>query len=229
MNSMIADGLAPCAPIVAKKVPALMQRVQHPDALDDFRKRTAAKDYEAATKRGSLILWTLSIVEVLELATGFGPPDAGDEFKDASQQFIALSARLKTAIPEDNWQGSASQDYVELDTTLANSAQTMADLDLRLGALIKNQADWVTHARWGFGALKLFLLMAFFIEVAMACQPPPGGPGPATTFAYASAALGLSAASGMLIGLGCRSHENAQQADDLAAQYGQLRIRCQEL
>ncbi|OBA72859.1 hypothetical protein A5641_07310 [Mycobacterium sp. 1554424.7] len=156
---------------------------------------------------------------MLELTAGFGPPCEGDELKQSSRQFAALSGQLMVALPDDGWQGGAAQVYAEADITLGTIAQRMAELDGQVGALIHDQADWVTHIRLGFGILKDLLLAAFFAWTAMMATSNPTA---ARVFANTVCALGISIAVGMLVTLGYYSYENGQQADGLAGQYGQL-------
>ncbi|OBA75538.1 hypothetical protein A5641_04045 [Mycobacterium sp. 1554424.7] len=161
------------------------------------------------------------MVELLELTTGFGPPDEGDEFQDSSQQFSALSGRLASAVPDDSWQGAASHAYAGKSTALATSAQWMADLDLQLATLIHDQADCVTHIRLGFGILKDLLLGAYCIELKMILSSP-SGLAAAQIFARTVSSLGMLIALGMLSALSICSYENAEHADDLVPQYGLL-------
>ncbi|OBA72863.1 hypothetical protein A5641_07330, partial [Mycobacterium sp. 1554424.7] len=229
VTSICADGLGPFATIggkiaVNKSADTLRSRafVTHIGAQQDVEgaKKAAYRDKSRAVAT-SLIAWTLTVVEVLELTTGFGPPCEGDELTQGAQQFAALSGQLMVALPEDNWQGAASQSYAEADSTLGTVAQRMAELDGQLGALIHDQADWVTHIRLGFGILKVRLVAAYGIELAMKLASP-SGPAQARVFAITVCGLGLTVAAGMLVMLDYYSHENAQQADDVAGQYGQL-------
>ncbi|MBI2696623.1 EspA/EspE family type VII secretion system effector [Mycobacterium nebraskense] len=170
---------------------------------------------------GSFILWALTIVEILEMTTGFGPPAEGSDLKAGSQQFTSLSGQLKAALPDDGWQGSASEAYADLDTTLQDLAQTMAGLDLQLADLVENQAEWVTHMRLGFGILKDVLFAAYIIELIIRFAPAPLGPAVSQTFALTVSGLGIATAVGFLATLCTYSFENAKKADALASQYTQ--------
>lgn len=220
---MCADGFTPAA---TTGVSSILPKVLETRSLQQLVQLSGAaggvggekSPIHRALKAGDLILWVLTVVDLLELTTGFGPPEGGNEFERGSQQFSALSEQLRVALPDDRWQGAASQAYAELDATLANVSQSMAQLDLRLAALIHDQADWVTHIRLAFGVLKDFVIAAYLIETAMIFLSPAA----ARVFAYAVCGLGLAAAVGMLCTLGYFSYENAQQANDLANQYAQL-------
>ncbi|OBG71419.1 hypothetical protein A9X05_28360 [Mycobacterium sp. E3298] len=172
---------------------------------------------------GSLILWALTVVELMELTTGFGPPVEGDDLRNGSQQFSALSAQLKSALPDDDgWAGTASVAYAGLDTTLGNLAQTMAELDLELAALVKDQAEWVTHMRLGFGILKDLLFACYIVELIIRFAPPPLGPAVSQGFAITVSGLGIATAVGFLATLTTYSVLNGKQAESLAGRYSAL-------
>ncbi|OBA72861.1 hypothetical protein A5641_07320 [Mycobacterium sp. 1554424.7] len=234
VTSISADGLVPFAAMgrkiaVKRAVRKLTYAasegwVAEPDPLQRAtavrRDKRKIRDFKKAADT-SLIAWALTVVEVLELTAGFGPPYDGAELTKGFQQFAALSGQLMVALPDDSWHGTAAQAYAEANTTRASTAQTMAELDRQLGALICDQANWVTHVRLAFGILKDLLLGASIIESAMKLTSP-SGLAPARLFALTACALGLSAVVGMLVTLGYFSHANAQRADLVATQYAQL-------
>ncbi|MGD1172733.1 EspA/EspE family type VII secretion system effector [Mycobacterium seoulense] len=171
----------------------------------------------------SIISITITIVEMMELTIGFGEPTEGDELNVGAQQFTALSQQLKSALPDDRWAGSGSEAYAELDAALDNMAQTMASLDVQLASLVNDQAEWVTHARLGFGILKDILLAALIIELVMTVAvPAPTGPAAAKAFAIAVATLGLGVATGFLGTLTYFSVDNGKKAEALASRYTEL-------
>ncbi|GLE52665.1 EspA/EspE family type VII secretion system effector [Mycobacterium montefiorense] len=171
----------------------------------------------------SIISWTMVTVELLELTIGFGIPTEGEGLKTGSQQFTTLSEQLNAALPDYTWKGSGSDAYAELDAALETMAQAMAALDLQLAALVKDQADWVNHARLGFGVLKDILLAALIIELAITLLvPAPAGPIAAKAFAIAVATLGLSVAATFIGTLTYFSVTNGQKAEALATKYSDL-------
>ncbi len=224
-SSMAGDGLAATATVGKMIGPRLYQWRLDRMTGGLMTERNEAR-YKAASDAGKstdLILWTLTIVEVLELTTGFGPPTEGDALKDGSQQFAALHGRLKSALPNiDSWEGSASEAYAGLDQKLQELAQTMATLDLELAAVVKDQADWVTHMRLGFGILKNLLIAAYAIEWAIKLLvPAPGNVAASQTFAITVSALGITIAVGMLTNLCTWSFLNAKKADVVASKYAE--------
>lgn len=187
-----------------------------------FRNRLMAKG-QAKVRGASIILATLSIVEVMELTAGFGPPTDGSDLIDGSEQFTTLAEQLASAIPTESWQGTGSEAYAELDIALQSLALSMAELDVQLAGLVTDQAEWVNHMKLGFGILKDSLIAAFFIEMAIRTfVPPPANIPTAVAFGIAVCAVGLAAATSFLLTLVAMSIENAQKANALANQYSLL-------
>jgi hypothetical protein len=181
-------------------------------------------------KGTSYILYTLAAVEVLEFMTGFGPPDPGDVLKDGAEQFTAVSDQLNSALPDDQWQGPASHNYADLDTTLEGLAKRMAELDLELADSVRNQAEWVTHMRLGFGILKDLLIVGFIIELVMranAIQTAGVSLAEAVAFSIKVSKIGMALAVGMLLTLIGFSIANMIKADGVADEYGDVVAQAQ--
>lgn len=117
---------------------------------------------KTARWRVDLILYALSVVEVLELFTGLGPPHEGEGVKTGAAGFDAVDTELGSATPGAHWQGSAAQTYVDQNAAQQFRAQSMADLDSRLAGDAQNMAHEVTHVRLGFGLDKGLLLAAYW-------------------------------------------------------------------
>jgi hypothetical protein len=174
-------------------------------------------------KAASIISWTITTVQLLQLTTGFGTPYDGASLLTGSQQFTSLAGQLKSALPDTGWEGDASEAYADLDTALQSVAQKMADLDSQLAALVKNQGEWVTHMQLAFGILNDLLTTALIIELVLTMTvPAPAGPAVAKIFAITVASLGISAAVSFLGTLLGYSIENGKKADALADSYAQL-------
>jgi len=176
----------------------------------------------ADSSRLSPILWTLSVVQVLELLTGFGPPDAGEDLQAGSQQFTALAEQLKKTRPDGSWQGSGSAGYGDSNTSLTGLAHQLADLDSQLADIVKDQAEWVTHIRLGFGLLKDLLVAAFINELRMKFTIWPDGPELAYAFAIKVSILGIVIATGMLVVLEVAADANGKKMDAVTTQYDQV-------
>jgi EspA/EspE family len=175
--------------------------------------KKAGKDWS------SPILWTISVVEMLEMTLGFDPPDEGDDLEVGSERFTVLCEQLKAALPDDAWQGGASQAYAELDTALQDLAQTLTELDLQFADLVRNQAEWVTHGRLSLGILKHLLTAAHLIQIAITLAPPPGGPIPAQAFAIKAALLGVTTGVAIVSTVSIFAGQKISKAAALEAKY----------
>ncbi|CQD11322.1 putative alanine and glycine rich protein [Mycobacterium lentiflavum] len=174
-------------------------------------------------KAVSIISWTITTVQLLQLTTGFGTPYDGAALQTGSQQFTSLAGQLQSALPDSGWVGDASQAYADLDAALQSAAQQMAELDSQLAALVKNQGEWVTHMQLAFSILNGLLTTALIIELILTVAvPAPAGPAVAKIFAITVASLGISAAVSFLGTLLGYSIENGKKADALADSYAAL-------
>ena len=172
----------------------------------------------------NILPWTASVVGYLELLTGFGPPYEGDGLKVGAELWSAFRDELVSAIPDEDWQGEASDAYAGQVAALQDIAQTLADLDGQLAEIVTNQAEWVTHIRLGFGILLNLLTAAIAIEVVLriALATVPGGPAWAMGWAIAASSLAMAAALGMLGALTGLSVENGKKADRVASEIDRL-------
>lgn len=172
----------------------------------------------AAADAARLVYWAMTVVDLLELTTGFGPPAEGDELRSGSVDFDTLAEKLKSALPDSNWQGSAAQSYANQDTALHNLAQTLASVDLQLASLVQDQAEWITHTRLAMGIVKNLLAAAYPLTYVLVFVPA-AGPVAARIFALTVATLSITTVLGMTTTSAVRSTKNGQAARDLAHQY----------
>jgi hypothetical protein len=211
------------SPFAGKMIAGYMKSMNPGARMNLMNQMGGTEGAKEFTKGLSIIFWTITAVQLLQLTTGFGTPYDGAPLKTGSQQFTTLAGQLKSALPDTGWMGDASEAYADLDTALQNVSQSMADLDNQLAALVKNQAEWVTHMHLAFGILNDVLLAALVIEVVFTLTvPAPVGPVLAKVFAITVASLGIAAAVSFLGTLVGFSIENGNKADALAASYSQL-------
>lgn len=172
----------------------------------------------------NILPWTASVVGYLELLTGFGPPNEGDDLKAGAELWGALRDQLGSAIPSEDWEGEASQAYAAQVAAMQDLAETLGDLDRKLAEIVAEQAEWVTHIRLGFGILLNLLTAAIVIEVALriALAFVPGGPAWAVGWAIAASSLAMAAALSMLGALTGLSVENGKKADDVTSEIERL-------
>lgn len=211
------------APFTGKMILSYFKSLPLTSRMNLTSQMGGAEGAKEFAKGLSIISWTITAVQLLQLTTGFGTPYDGASLKTGSQQFTTLAGQLKSALPDSGWEGTASEAYADVDTTLQNVSQQMASLDSQLADLMKNQADWVTHMHLAFGILNDVLLAALVVEVILTLTvPAPAGPVAAKIFAIAVASLGIAAAVSLLGTLLGFSIENGKTADALAASYSQL-------
>ncbi|SOX53210.1 hypothetical protein MAAFP003_1880 [Mycobacterium ahvazicum] len=171
----------------------------------------------------SIISWTITIVELLSLTTGFGYPYEGNSVESGSEEFQALATELQSALPGADWTGAASEAYAEVNRNLADIAAKLAQLDLELAALTKEHAELVAQMRLAFGALKATLLGALVTELAITMLvPAPVGPSLAMAFAISVAVAAIAASLGFLSTVLGYSVQRAQGANALANRYAEL-------
>ena len=163
-------------------------------------------------------MWTITLVDVLELTTGFGPPTEGENLKAGSQKFTEIYDQLQSALPGEQWQGTASGAYADADKTLRDLAEEMAQLDLELAALVKGYGDVVTDTRLSLGILKDILVVALILEIAMIFMPPPAQV-ISKWFGITVSVLGSLTALGMIGSMMGKSSGYADEAGDVAAKY----------
>lgn len=181
----------------------------------------AAQETEAELAHGSVILCAIATVGAMSLMAGLGQPYEGAEFNTGSTHLTTAHGQLADGIPDDGWQGLASQAYAGRSARQQGHTQSMASLDHQLAFWIKSQADWVTHTRMILGVVTSLLAAAYFYEVWMRPQPPPGGLIASESYAAQISAAGILTATATL-GLMCVvSYFNAGIVDDLATQYQQ--------
>ncbi|MEE6178196.1 EspA/EspE family type VII secretion system effector [Mycobacterium sp. 050134] len=190
-----------------------------------FRQSTLSKLGKAGVQRldqaTNITSWTYTVVEMMELTTGLGPPNEGDNLEDGSAEFTKLHQLLLSAIPDNEWQGSGSDAYAQLSATLQKLAVTTAELDTKLADIVRGHAEWVNHIRLGFALLKDLLFAAIVIEITMAFTLP-SPTGSILARAVAVAVAGIGAATGLIATLVSCSFDAGAKAEDLMNQYNEL-------
>lgn len=169
-----------------------------------------------------VILRIYAAVEILEFTVGFGPPYEGHDFKVGSKQLTALREQLESTFPDSSWQGSAAQAYVAEVAALRDGVQELAELDRKLAARLKDQADWVNHMRLGFGILKLLLTIAAAATTRPMTVSGFGGLAWVARAAAVCAGLAIAMASGMVATLLVLSVDRVKKIDRLRRDYGDV-------
>lgn len=78
---------------------------------------------------------------------GAGTPTDGSQYDSSSSKLIQLQSTIKSAAPDDRWQGTASQAYAAANEEHATVYQKLADLDKKMAAEVINAANIVTNGR----------------------------------------------------------------------------------
>ena len=213
----------------AQRVQADRARMDRANAELKAEKDAAAR--QAATSPSKIILITIGAMLFIQQLAGMsfpfglsawqgipGYPDQGDDFRDGSQQFTEAHRLLSEAVADPKrWDGDAAHIYNEANATLMGLAQTMANLDLEIAAIVKDQADWVTQTQLGLGITQDILIVA--LPVVFSLESNFATFWTAYWLAIAAAVGAIGAAIGLLGNCLGRSVENAQTVDGLTTQY----------
>ncbi|WP_186446970.1 EspA/EspE family type VII secretion system effector [Mycolicibacterium porcinum] len=78
---------------------------------------------------------------------GAGTPTDGSQYDGSSSKLMQLQSTIKSAAPDDRWQGTASQAYAAANEEHAAVYQKLADLDKKMAAEVTNAANIVTTGR----------------------------------------------------------------------------------
>lgn len=138
----------------------------------------------------------MGIVQLLELFTGFGPPDEGEGVRGAANHFAAVHNQPSSAFPDASWQGAASNTYARQNSGQRDSMQSLTDLDKALSRDVKCMAEQVANIRFYFGVLTGLLAAAYICYVGLMEWECPLEAG---TLALRASALGVLAGLGMII------------------------------
>ncbi|MEV0671232.1 EspA/EspE family type VII secretion system effector [Mycobacterium sp. NPDC050441] len=78
---------------------------------------------------------------------GVGTPTDGSHFDGSSSTLMKMKSAVESAVPDDRWQGTASQAYAAANKEHAGVYQKLADLDKKMAAEVTNAANIVTTGR----------------------------------------------------------------------------------
>ena len=79
--------------------------------------------------------------------TGQGDPEKGDAFGEAQSTFNAVNETLKSAVPDDGWDGSGSYAYADQNTRQQLRSEAMADADHEVHKVLYREAAQITLRR----------------------------------------------------------------------------------
>lgn len=106
----------------------------------------------------------LVLIQSLELLSGFGLPNPGDQFKDGSAAFgTDISLILRNAHPSDGWSGAGALKYNHQNNLQQTRIAALAQADERISGLLKRQGTEVEEARLHLASIRLAIVGALAI------------------------------------------------------------------
>jgi EspA/EspE family len=88
-----------------------------------------------------------SVITGMKNTTGQGDPEKGDAFGEAQSTFNAVNETLKSAVPDDGWDGSGSYAYADQNTRQQLRSEAMADADHEVHKVLYREAAQITLRR----------------------------------------------------------------------------------
>ena len=88
-----------------------------------------------------------SVVTGMKNTTGQGDPETGDAFGEAQSTFNGVNGTLKSAVPDDGWDGSGSDAYADQNTRQQLRSEAMADADHEVHKVLYREAAQITLRR----------------------------------------------------------------------------------
>ncbi len=88
-----------------------------------------------------------SVITGMKNTTGQGDPEKGDAFGEAQSMFNTVNETLKSAVPDDGWDGSGSYAYADQNTRQQLRSEAMADADHEVHKVLHREAAQITLRR----------------------------------------------------------------------------------
>jgi hypothetical protein len=88
-----------------------------------------------------------SVITGMRNTTGQGDPEKGDVFGEAQSTFNGVNETLKSAVPDDRWDGSGSYAYADQNTRQQLRTEAMADADHEVHKVLYREAAQITLRR----------------------------------------------------------------------------------
>jgi hypothetical protein len=87
------------------------------------------------------------VITRLKSTTGQGDPDRGDAFSEGQATFNKVNEMLKTAVPDDGWDGAGAYAYADQNTRQQLRSGAMADADNDVHKVLYREAAQITLRR----------------------------------------------------------------------------------
>jgi hypothetical protein len=88
-----------------------------------------------------------SVITGMKSTTGQGDPENGGVFGEAQSTFYGVNETLKSAVPDDGWDGSGSYAYADQNTRQQLRSEAMADADHEVHKVLDREAAQITVRR----------------------------------------------------------------------------------
>jgi hypothetical protein len=88
-----------------------------------------------------------TVIAGMKNTTGQGDPERGDVFGQAQSTFNGVNETLKSAVPDDGWDGAGSYAYADQNTRQQLRSEAMADADHEVHKVLYREAAQITLRR----------------------------------------------------------------------------------
>jgi hypothetical protein len=88
-----------------------------------------------------------SVITGMKNTTGQGDPEKGDAFGETQSTFNGVDETLKSAVPDDGWEGPGSYAYADQNTRQQLRSEAMADADHEVHKVLYREAAQITLRR----------------------------------------------------------------------------------
>jgi hypothetical protein len=88
-----------------------------------------------------------SVITGMKNTTGQGDPERGDVFGQAQSTFNGVNGTLKSAVPDNGWDGAGSYAYADQNTRQQLRSEAMADADHEVHKVLYREAAQITLRR----------------------------------------------------------------------------------
>jgi hypothetical protein len=114
------------------------------------------------------------VIERMRRTTGVGEPENGDRFGQGWSRFNDASEMLKSAFPNDSWEGSGADAYADQNRAQTGRTSVVALIDKDVHSVIARQASQVKHHRDKLDDQAKFLTDLHYMATALAFVPGVG-------------------------------------------------------
>jgi hypothetical protein len=115
-----------------------------------------------------------SVITGMKNTTGQGDPEKGDAFGEAQSTFNGVNETLKSAVPDDGWEGSGSYAYADQNTRQQLRSEAMADADHEVHKVLYREAAQISLRRGYLDDQYNFLAITSYVTFPLQFIPRYG-------------------------------------------------------